>query len=331
VLLAALSRAGDTLGVDEVGRGLLRVLEADARDGERGARVRLLLALELGAPAMVAEFDQLLTTHHIIANDLDAAATYAETALGEARRYGLVELTVVVMALTATIAAIRGQRQDAERGAAEAVEAAEGLSTMIRAGVSGTPLTAAALADDDPAVAVRRVSETRALLPDDIVFLRPFIGSFYGIAAVVKAVAGDGVLAEGRDWVEMDDVFQRCSYLIARAIVAGRAAIATGRPLCSPRATTAWFRFHGFVRSTVVTPARRRSRTAGASPRDGWWKRRRIWSAAETSRSRGRAGRAFASRAHPPGAGAGRSPRSATPASSSRRAGRTCSRCSPRV
>jgi AAA ATPase domain len=289
VLLAALSQAGDTLGVDELGRGLLGVLEADGRAGERGARVRLLLAkaahvaldlkrarglceealaldppdrrlrvqldlmlaeiafseqrheealagaqavlaqadanafadlacdalellgrhgmfvalqlreaepylldalrraelaglplarlrvlqslafhdlargagsarmedgralaLELGALAMVAEFDQLLTTHHIIANDLDAAATYAETALGEARRYGLVELTVVVMALRATIAAIRGQRQDAERGAAEAVEAAEGLSTMIRAGVSGTPLTVAALATTTP-------------------------------------------------------------------------------------------------------------------------------------------------------------------------------------
>jgi DNA-binding CsgD family transcriptional regulator len=361
VLLAALSQAGDTLGVEEVGHWLLPALEADARAGERGARVRLLLAkaahigldlpraralceearaldppdrrlrvqldlmlaeiafsehrhdeavadaqavlgqadangfddlacealellgrhamfvalqlrqaepylldalrraevaglplarlrvlqslafhdlargagsarmedgralaLELGAFAMGAEFEQLLTTHHLVANELDSAAEYAERAFDEARRYGLVELTVLMMGLRATIAAVRGQRQDAERGAADALALAEGLPALVRAGVSGTPLTAAALADDDLAVAAQRVSETRALLPDDIVFLPPFVGSFYGIAAVVKAVAGDGALVKGRDWVEVDDVFQRCSYLIARAIVAGR-------------------------------------------------------------------------------------------------------------
>ncbi len=110
----------------------------------------------------------------------------------------------------------------AERQAAEAVAAAEALPLM-RPAVSGTPLAVAALADDDLSTAARHVHETRALLPHTIVFWPPFLGSFYGVAAVVRAAAGAGELVEGTDWAPHDDVYQHSSFCVARAIVAGRA------------------------------------------------------------------------------------------------------------
>ncbi len=68
------------------------------------------LALELGALASAVEFDHVLATQYLVANELDNASACVERALRDARRYGLVELTVLLLALRATIAAIRGER-----------------------------------------------------------------------------------------------------------------------------------------------------------------------------------------------------------------------------
>ena len=76
---------------------------------------------------------------------------------------------------------------------------------------------AAALADDDLPNAVRRVSDTQALLPSDrVLFQPPFFGSFYGLAAVVRAASGTSEVAEGRDWAEFDDIFMHSSFCVAR-------------------------------------------------------------------------------------------------------------------
>jgi DNA-binding CsgD family transcriptional regulator len=206
----------------------LRVLERLAfHDLTRGrGRARMeegrASALELGALGLAVAFDHVLGTHHLIADELELATTCAERALADARRYGLRELTVLLLGLLATISAVRGERSVAERQAREAVAAAEGLPLM-RPAVSGTTLVVAALADDDLAPAADRVSEVRALLPDEIVFWPPFLGSFYGVASVVAAVTGIGELVEGRDWVRVDDIYQHSSFCIARAIIAGRA------------------------------------------------------------------------------------------------------------
>jgi DNA-binding CsgD family transcriptional regulator len=93
----------------------------------------------------------------------------------------------------------------------------------MRPAVSGTPLVFAALLDDDLETATARVTEARPQLPGDIVFWPPFLGSFYGVAAVVKAAAGARELVQGRDWVPADDVYQHSSFCVAKAIVAGRA------------------------------------------------------------------------------------------------------------
>ena len=66
-------------------------------------------------------------------------------------------------------------------------------------------------------------SRRRAQLPDELFFWPPFLGSFYGVAAVVKAAAGARELVQGRDWVPADDVYQHSSFCVAKAIVAGRA------------------------------------------------------------------------------------------------------------
>ena len=192
----------------------------------RRGRVRMeqgrALALELGALASVVEFDHVMATDFLIADEVEAATTHTERALAEAQRYGLRELTVLLLGLRATISAVRGERTLAERQAVEAEAAAEGVPFM-RPAVSGTPLVVAALADDDLATAARRVREIRARLPEELVFWPPFLGSFYGVASVVAAADGASELVEGRDWVRVDDVYQHSSFCVAQAILAGRA------------------------------------------------------------------------------------------------------------
>jgi len=180
------------------------------------------LSLELGALASLVEFDHILATDYLIADGLDDAQSHAERALAEARRYGLVELEALLLGLQATITAMRWDRKQAERQAAQAAEAAGRLPLLLPA-VTGTPLVMAALADDDLGAATERVIETRAQLPDQLVFWPPFLGSFYGVAAVVKAAAGARELVQGRDWVPADDAYQHSSFCVAQAIVAGRA------------------------------------------------------------------------------------------------------------
>jgi DNA-binding CsgD family transcriptional regulator len=206
----------------------LRVMQRLAfYDLARGAgRARMeegrALSLELGALASVVEFDHILATHYLVADELDGAEAFTERALVEARRYGLVELEVLLLGLRATITAMHWDRGEAERQAAEAAAAAHRIPRM-RPAVSGTPLVVAALADDDLGAAAQRATEIRAQLPDEIVFWPPFLGSFYGVAAVVRAAAGAHELVQGRDWVAVDDVYQHSSFCIAKAIVAGRA------------------------------------------------------------------------------------------------------------
>jgi len=206
----------------------LRVLQRLAfHDLARGAgRARMQegrqLSLEFGALASLVEFDHILATDYLIADELDDARSCCERALREAHRYGLAELEAILLGLRATITAMRWDRGQAERQAADAAERVERLP-LLRSAVSGAAVVLAALGDDDLAAAAQRVIETRAQLPDRMVFWPPFLGSFYGVAAVVKAAAGAGELVQGRDWVPADDVYQHSSFCVAQAIVAGRA------------------------------------------------------------------------------------------------------------
>jgi len=205
-------------------RVLQRLAFHDLALGAGRARMRegRELSLELGALAALVEFDHILATDYLIADELDLAQASVERALAEARRYGLVELEVLLLGLRATVTAVRGDRKEAERQAAKAGAAAERIPLM-RPAVSGTPLVVAALVDDDLSAATERMLEIRAQLPDRMVFWPPFLGSFYGVVAVVKAAAGARELVQGRDWVPVDDVYQHSSFCVAQAIVAGRA------------------------------------------------------------------------------------------------------------
>jgi len=206
----------------------LRVLQRLAFHdlARRAGRARMQegreLSLELGALASLVEFEHTLATDYLLADELTAADSCAEHALTEARRYGLAELEALLLGLRATITAIRGDRERAEGQAVEAAESAQRLPLM-RPAVSGTPLVFAALLDDDLETANARVIEARPQLPGEIVFWPPFLGSFYGVAAVVQAAAGACELVQGRDWVPADDVYQQSSFCVAKAIVAGRA------------------------------------------------------------------------------------------------------------
>ena len=246
----------------------LRVLQRlgfyDLNRGHGSARMEQgrALALELGALASVVEFDHVLATHYLIADELEAATNHTERALAEARRYGLRELTVLLLGLRATISAVRGDRGVAERQAAEAVAAAEGLPFM-RPAVSGTPLLVAALADDDLGEAARRVTEIRALMPEQLVFWPPFLGSFYGVASVVAAAAGARELVEGRDWVRVDDVYQHSSFCVAQAILAGRAGDAE-------RATALFAEGDGGLVALPWVRAMYRRYAGEAALADGW-------------------------------------------------------------
>jgi DNA-binding CsgD family transcriptional regulator len=180
------------------------------------------LAEELGLLALVAELDHVLAIHHLNFHELDAASACAERALEEARRYRLGELAAVLAGIQATIAAMRGCRQEAEARVAE-VLAGSALGPQIAATVSGSALVLAALADDDLRAANGHVAEVRAMLPTEQIVVQPlFIGLYYGLAAVVLAAAGAIELIEGRDWLQIDDVFIHSSFKVAQAVVAGR-------------------------------------------------------------------------------------------------------------
>jgi DNA-binding CsgD family transcriptional regulator len=98
------------------------------------------------------------------------------------------------------------------------------VGPQISATVSGSALVLAALVDDDLPVAAERVAQTRARLPSEQIVVQPlFIGLYFGVAAVVLAAAGARELIEGRDWLQIDDVFIHSSFNVAQAIVAGRA------------------------------------------------------------------------------------------------------------
>ena len=181
------------------------------------------LAGELGALALEVELEQVLAIAHLVAGELDAAAECAEHALQSARRYRLGKLAAVLSGVQAAILAIRGDRTRAEQMVADALTADE-LPPRLMAAISGSGLLLARLADDNLPAAARHAAETRAFLPADMLRFRPqFLGMFHGLAAVVRAAAGDGELLERRDWIRTAAVFPHASFCIARAIAAGRA------------------------------------------------------------------------------------------------------------
>jgi len=165
----------------------------------------------------------VLAIAHLMAGEVDDAGECAEHALQSARRYRLRKLAAVLSGVQAAILAVRGDRPRAEQIVADAL-AADELQPRLMAAISGSGLLLAALADDDLPAAARHAAETRALLPADTLRFRPqILGLFHGLAAVVRAAAGDGELLERRDWIRTAAVFPHASFCIARAIAAGRA------------------------------------------------------------------------------------------------------------
>ncbi|MBV9310739.1 MAG: AAA family ATPase [Solirubrobacterales bacterium] len=221
------------------------------------------LAEELGALALAAELAHVHAIHHLNHDELDAASACAEQALTQARRYRLEELAAVVAGIRATIEALRGNRAQAEREVAEAMAGSD-FGPQINATVSGSALVLAALADDDLRAAAERVAQTRALLPSEQIVVQPlFIGLYYGVAAVVIAAAGARELIEGRDWLQIDDVFIHSSFNVAQAIVAGRAGD-------TDRAAELFAAGDGALTNTPLIRAIYRRYAAEAALADGW-------------------------------------------------------------
>ena len=180
-------------------------------------------AEQLGALALTAELDQVAALGMLAEDKLDGARALADRALEAARSHGLGELAAVISGTQATIEAVAGRREDAERQVEMALAQAP-PGVMLMAAIGGLPLLLAALADDDLPAAARRVAETRALMPmGEMVFHPLELGIFYGVAAVVHTATGASELVHGRDWVPVDDTLVSSSFDVARAIVAGRA------------------------------------------------------------------------------------------------------------
>jgi predicted ATPase/DNA-binding CsgD family transcriptional regulator len=226
-LLAALERAeGAGLVVQrvQVASQLARIDVARHRGPGRIWATRAM-AEEIGALAVVADLDHVLAIAYFAADRLDAAQQAAERAAQAAQRYHLEDLRAVVAGIDATILASRGDTAEAERRVDEALASAD-AEPLIRAAISGTALVVAALATDDVPRAAAHVAETRALLRATYprIVIQPFsLGFFHGLAAVVVAASGATALVEGRDWAPVDNGFMRGSFLVAQAIVAGRA------------------------------------------------------------------------------------------------------------
>ena len=108
------------------------------------------------------------------------------------------------------------------------------------------------------------MTRTRALLPSEQILVQPlFIGLYFGVAAVVIAAAGARELVEGRDWIQIDDVFIHSSFNVAQAIVAGRAGDAE-------RAADLFARGDDALVNAPMIQAIYRRYTAEAALSDGW-------------------------------------------------------------
>jgi DNA-binding CsgD family transcriptional regulator len=192
-----------------------------------GGRARIhearALAEHLGAFGMTADLDHLLAISDLNVNRLDAASARADRAFAEATRYRLGELAAVVAGVRASIEAVRGHRDEAERAVDRAMATAE-MAPQMRAAICGSALVLAALADDDLAAAVDRVADTQSLLRSTsaTIVVQPLsLSLFHALAAVVRAAAGR-TLVEGVDWVRIEDVLLQSSFDVAKAIAAGR-------------------------------------------------------------------------------------------------------------
>jgi hypothetical protein len=82
--------------------GRLAFYDLNRRRGRARMEQGRALAFELGALASVVEFDHVLAIDHLLADEIEAATSHTERALAEARRYGLRELTVLLLGLRAT-------------------------------------------------------------------------------------------------------------------------------------------------------------------------------------------------------------------------------------
>ena len=235
---------------------------ARLRGSERIEQARAA-AEELGALALAADLTHVQAIHHLNHDELDAAWSCAEHALAQARRYRLGELAAVLAGVRATIHALRGHREQAERDVADALVGSD-VGPQISATVSGSALVLAALIDDDLPAARERVARTRARLPGERIVVQPlFIGLYFGVAAVVVAASGVQELVEGRDWIGIDDVFIHSSFNVAQAIVAGRAGDAD-------RAAELFARGDNALVNTPLIRAVYRRYAAEAALTDGW-------------------------------------------------------------
>ncbi|MBV9416298.1 MAG: response regulator transcription factor [Solirubrobacterales bacterium] len=120
------------------------------------------------------------------------------------------------------------------------------------------------------------MTRTRALLPSEQILVQPlFIGRYFGVAAVVIAAAGARELVEGRDWIQIDDVFIHSSFNVAQAIVAGRAGD-------GERAAELFARGDNALVNAPSIQAMYRRYTAEAALSDGWGDPATWLAAAET-------------------------------------------------
>jgi DNA-binding CsgD family transcriptional regulator len=178
------------------------------------------LAESSGVLALCADLDHLLATAHLTSHALDLADHAAERALRQAQRYRLTELSAVAQGIRATMLGVQGRRMQSEAMVADALRRTS--DPHLQASIRGSALVLAALAVNDLRAAARQVDTVRrGLAASQVLVQPPFLGMFFGMAAVVRALEGRS-LEQGRDWIEMDNVFMHGSFQIARAIEAGR-------------------------------------------------------------------------------------------------------------
>lgn len=230
-------------------------------------------AARMGALAIAVDLEALRAIFHMTVHDLSGAIAYADRALAAARRYQLTEQVATLTGVLATCEAMAGWTGAADERIERALAAAS-YAPNLRAAIAGAPALITALALDDVPAALACIARTRALLPGEGIAVQPlFLGMFHALAAVVAAAYGTGGLAEGRDWVEIDDAFLSSSFTVARAIAAGRSgarreAEALIEPADAMLAGSPWIQ------------ALFRLLAARAARRDGWGDPKRLLSEA---------------------------------------------------
>ena len=207
------------------------------------------LGEELGALALTAEFDHTLVTYHAIAYELDAASVALDRALEKARRYRLLELATLGAGLRATIAAMRGQRRDAERQVAETLATVHDLGPLKPSGGSRTLR---------PCCHPTGFSSSRRFSAASTAWLRSFVPHL-------------GLQSWRRDATGPSSMTSLCIRASVSRVGSSLAVRVTqpGQWHCSLRATTALPKLPGSGLSIAVTRQRPLSPTDGPIPPHG--------------------------------------------------------------